>query len=164
MEQIDRARRYLGRIREMYRAVPFKEDKEQYADDVLSFFIHAYHIKDWIFRLNKIGMTQDVIEKFINQHEELRICADLCNGSKHCKLTNTRTHREPHLAGKQFVSSGINDVMHSTQCKFKIFDGNKFLDALELAERCMKLWDEFIERMKTNQQPTIPCGAKTCRD
>ncbi len=42
----------------MYRAVPYKEDTEQYADDVLSFLIHAYHIKNWIIRLNRIGVTK----------------------------------------------------------------------------------------------------------
>jgi hypothetical protein len=153
MEQIDRARRYLVRMREMYQSVPYREDKEAYADDVLSFFIHTYHIKDWITTLNKLGITKEAINTFINQHYELRLCADLCNGSKHCKLKRTRTGRSPHLASRSFLSGGTNDVMHTTQCKFAVFTGDKFVDALDLAERCMQLWDGFVDQMKKDSQP-----------
>jgi hypothetical protein len=152
MEQIERSRRYLVRMSEMYRAAPFREDKEQFADDVLSFFIHAYHIRDWIAELNKIGIRKEDVDAFMNQHEELRICADLCNGSKHCHLRSARTGKEPHLASRSFISSGTNDVMHSTQCKFSVFTGEKFIDALELAERCMELWDDFVGQMSRSSQ------------
>jgi hypothetical protein len=153
MEQLERARRYLMRMREMYQSAPYQEDKEQFADDVLSFFIHTYHIRDWIAELNKLGIKKDAVDAFINQHEELQICADLCNGFKHCKLRSSRSGREPHLASRSFISTGTNDVMHNTQCKFGIFTGDKFVDALELAERCVELWDSFVEEMKRSNQP-----------
>jgi hypothetical protein len=53
MEQIEITRRYLERIRQIYLGVPYVENKQYYADDVCSFFIHCYHIKDWILKLNR---------------------------------------------------------------------------------------------------------------
>ena len=119
----------------MYRAVPYKDDAEQYADDVLSFFIHCFHIGDWISARNTVGMTKQKIDDFIHRNRELEICGDLCNGSKHCKLTRRWTKkwttRKPCLASKQFISSGTNDQILTTQCKFEILvDDNKFQDAV----------------------------------
>jgi hypothetical protein len=146
MEQLERTRRYLKRLRQIYAGVPYISDtREYYADDVLSFFIHCYHIKDWIIRLNLLGVTQNDVDEFINAHDELKICADLCNGTKHCELTQRpRTGRQPHLAGRQFMSSGINDEMHTIHGKFHILANGVFHDALDLAERCMQLWDNYV--------------------
>ncbi len=106
MEQIERANRYLGRIRQMYEGVidPHR-DRELYSDDVISFFMHCYHIRDWIIQLSKVRVTAKEVDAFINKHEALRVCADLCNGSKHCKLRRLRTEKQPHLASKQHRSS-----------------------------------------------------------
>ena len=148
MEQIERTRRYLDRMRIIYAGAPYEKNRDYYADDVLSFFIHCFHIRDWIITLNK-AITQEDIDAFINSHPELRICADLCNGSNHCKLTRKkRTDRQPHIIGKQFVSDGINDVFHTTKGKFAIISNQRVYDALELAEACMKLWDDFVLQMK----------------
>jgi hypothetical protein len=146
MEQLERTRRYLKRLRQIYAEVPYLSDtREYYADDVLSFFIHCYHIKDWIIRLNRLGVTQKDVDAFIGAHDELKICADLCNGIKHCQLTQPpRTGRQPHLAAWEFISSGINDEMDTTRGKFHILANGVFHDALDLAERCMQLWDNYV--------------------
>jgi len=116
-------------------------------DDAFSFFVHCYHIRDWIIELNRAGLRREDVDAFVNQHRELRICADLCNGTKHCYLTRPKTDRQPHVATQSFDSRGVNGVMHTTKGKFRIMSDGKFYDALELAESCMKLWDEFINRM-----------------
>lgn len=151
MEQIDRTRRYLERMRKIYSGAPYEEDPTCYTDDVLSFFIHCYHIRDWIEELNRLGITREEVNDFIAKHQELRICAELCDGTKHCRLDRNRkrwTSRQPHVATTQFVSGGTNDNLTTTSGRFQIMSEGTFLDALELAEKCMALWDEFVEGMK----------------
>ncbi len=47
MEQIERTRRYLTRLRQIYAGAPYIADtREYYVDDALSFFMHCYHIRD----------------------------------------------------------------------------------------------------------------------
>ena len=108
MEQLQRSKRYLSRIRSMYHGVALDENKtaKHLDDDVISFFIHCYHIRDWIIHLNKLGIISKDVDDFINQHDALKICADFANGAKHCKLIrNTRTDGKPHIAYKKQNSS-----------------------------------------------------------
>jgi hypothetical protein len=58
------------------------------------------------------------------------------------------TNSQPHIAGKRFISSGTNNIIHKIEGVFTISTDGKFYDALELAEKCMKLWDEFVEELK----------------
>lgn len=96
MEQFERAERYYERFRKIDEgvtvSVPEKErympDSQHYDDDVLqSFFIHCYHVKDWIKNDPDVSESAKAeIEDFINCSKELAICADLCNGAKHSYL------------------------------------------------------------------------------
>lgn len=154
MEQFERSKRYLNRVRNIYSGIlsPIGHDRDSYDDDVISFFIHCYHVRDWIIHLNKIGITARQVDQFINDHVPLRICADLANGSKHCQLTrNLRTDRQPHFISKQrktsfwLTGSGGGNYMES---KYKILSGGIIYDALELAEESVLLWTDFINSMK----------------
>lgn len=153
MEQLERAQRYLERVKAIYAGVFSSKhhDKNAYEDDLISFFMHCYHIRDWVIHLNKIGVTASQVDAFINKHESLRICADLCNGSKHCKITRSlRTGKQPHVAGKTYRSStwltgsGGGELLKG---KYSILTSSGDIDALELAEQCMRLWSGFIAEM-----------------
>jgi hypothetical protein len=162
MEQIERTRRYLERIRRIYRGVRYSlRTSADSTDDVYSFFIHCHHIRDWIKELNRIGITKKDLDAFIRSHKELRICADLCNGAKHCRLEEGRkwTKRKPHIIQRTFTSGGKRRLAKTTG-KFVIMSDGTLHDALELAEQCMKLWDEFVERMN---QPTRPLWLSATR-
>jgi len=55
-------------------------------DDILAFFLNCYSLKDWIKNDETIDQeVRDNVEKYINEAECMRICADICNGSKHLK-------------------------------------------------------------------------------
>ncbi len=150
LEQFERTKRYLVRIENIYKGIfsSSGHDKESYDDDVVSFFIHCYHIRDWIIHLNKLGVKAKEIDAYINQHLPLRICADLANGSKHCNLTRSmRTERQPHISGKQrrtstwMTGDGGGEVM---KCKYTIVSDDKLIDALDLARECVALWEDYI--------------------
>lgn len=150
MEQLERARRYLERMRTVYAGIfAQSHDKDLYEDDVVSFFMHCYHVRDWILHLNNVGVTSKELEEFINQHEEMRVCADLCNGAKHYRLTKTpRSGAKPHLGGRNYRSStwltggGGGEVV---KAQFSIVTSNGVRDALEIAEKCMSLWDAYVK-------------------
>ncbi|MDI9235129.1 hypothetical protein [Limnohabitans lacus] len=154
MEQIERAKRYLKRIENIYEGIfsSSEHNKHDYDDDVISFFIHCYHIRDWIIQLNLKGITAEEIDSYINNHHDLKICADLANGSKHCKLTRTtRSGSKPHIAGKTretstwLTSSGGGEVM---KCEYTILSNTQLIDALDLARECMRLWDLYVNNLK----------------
>lgn len=159
MEQFERAKRYLSRIEKIYEGIfsSSGHDKHTYDDDVISFFIHCYHIRDWIIHLNVLGITSVEIDEYINQNHALMVCADLANGSKHCKLTRSlRTKRQPHITGKErhtstwYTGSGGGEVM---KCKYTVLSGEEFLDAFELAKECVTLWEVFIQELKSRNKP-----------
>ena len=158
LEQLERAKRFLNRIRQLYagEGTPYEENKN-HDDDVISFFIHCYHVKDWIINSNKIGISRKEVENYINDNEALRICADLCNGEKHFKLQrNSRTGKQPHLASRNYSNlfftpeSGQRPRIKGS---YKILSKDSFYDALKLAETCVELWDAFIND-KTRQNLT----------
>lgn len=150
LEQFARTLRYLMRMEGIYKGIfsSSGHESEAYDDDVVSFFIHCYHVRDWIIHLNRLGITPEHVDSYINSHRALKICADLANGSKHCKLTRSlRTNRQPHIAGKErrisawLTGDGGGEVMKS---KYTILAGADVIDALELAKECVRLWESYI--------------------
>lgn len=160
MEQLDRANRYLERIKGIYSGVFCLKghDKEAFDDDVISFFIHCYHVRDWIIHLNKVGVNARHVDSYIDRHKALRICADLANGSKHCKLTRSlRTDRQPQIAGKEryattWLSGGGGGEM--MRCKYTVLSNSDFIDALELATECMNLWELYVKELRVRGSHT----------
>lgn len=152
MEQLERARRYLMRMRSIYAGV-FAQDhsRHDYEDDVLSFFMHCYHVRDWIVRLNRVGVTAKDVDQFIDGNPCLRICTDLCNGAKHCRLSRpARSGSQPHLTGKQYsastwlTGSGGGEVL---QARYTIVTSQGTIDALALAEECIQCWQAYVEQL-----------------
>jgi len=152
MEQIERSNRYLQRIKEMYEGViDPRQDRDYYSDDVISFFVHCYHIRDWVMELSKVKTTQKEVDNYINSHEPLKICADLSNGSKHCILKRLRTEKQPHLVSRQLRASTWltgSEGHEILKCKFQILTSTGLYDALELAEECMNLWGAFTDELQ----------------
>lgn len=150
LEQFERTKRYLMRMEGIYGGIfsSLGHDEEAYDDDVISFFIHCYHVRDWIVHLNRVGIKAHQVDSYINNHRALRICADLANGSKHCKLTRSlRTDRQPHISGKErqtstwLIGSGGGEVMKR---KYAVATSSELIDALELARDCVRLWESYI--------------------
>lgn len=155
MEQLQRARRYLKRMEKIYAGIfsSLGHDEQAYDDDVISFFIHCYHVRDWIIQQDNAGVTARQVDNYIDNHQALKVCADLANGSKHCKLTRSlRTGSQPHIAGRErdvstwFTGSGGGEVMKS---KYAVNSNGEPIDALFLARECVQLWDAYIRVLES---------------
>jgi len=101
-EQLARAGRYYESVRQLRtgasnargvdaqrRAV--NDAVVRYSDDVWSFFIHAWHVRDWI--KHDVSLPIDIRDRIlagVNASRWLCICADLANGRKHFELSRPR--------------------------------------------------------------------------
>ena len=113
-----------------------------YMDIVYAFFQNCYHLKDWIKNDNL--KTNDEVERFINENDCMKICADLCNGSKHY------TFNKPLRSGSDIVIEPTfrpieKRIIPELGCIFSI-DGFEY-DPLSLGTECIKKWDEFLETL-----------------
>lgn len=149
LEQLERTRRYLQRIREIYAGV-FDDGstKQSYEDDVLSFFMHCYHVRDWLIHTKVAQVQARQVEEFISGSTCLRLCADICNGVKHCKLTKPpRSGAQPDFSGKEYISSlwlSGSSGGELLQATYTIETAAGVVDALVLAEECVQNWSDFI--------------------
>jgi hypothetical protein len=151
LEQFEIVKRYLKRIEAMYEGVSLLPDydKKYHDDDVISFFIHCYHVRDWVIHLNNRGVNAKEVDEYINSNRALSVCADLANGSKHCRLTReTRTEDQPHVSGSEKLTSTFGEELSVIKCKYRIMSNKKTLDALVLAKECVVLWDDFFVKIK----------------
>ncbi len=157
MRQIERAHRYLQRLKNVYAGVEADWNcRENFEDDVYSFFMHCYHIRDWIIHLNLVGLTSSDVDNFINSHDCLKICADLANCTKHYKITrNIRICDHPHIIRVQHIETEISSktIRPLLQSQFTLYINDEtFIDALELAEQCMSCWDQFVYSLKNKSR------------
>lgn len=154
MEQLDRAKRYLSRLRYAYEGIQDSSGMfsiENPKDDCISFFMHCYHIKDWIQHLYcKTLEEKQSVEDFINDNDELKICADLSNGSKHYRLRDISKYRSgehqdielsDYKAATYITGTGGLEIH---KCRFNVESANASFDALKLAEKCIELWSNYI--------------------
>ena len=87
------------------------------------------------------------VEDFINRSPELRICADLCNTSKHFKLTRKlRSTVNPTPGAKTF---GLEITLDKPEppvirVQYEIETTAGKRDALEIATKCISAWAGFL--------------------
>lgn len=153
MEQLEIVERYLVRMSRMYsdnNSLKW-EDRHLHKDDVCSFFVHCNHLRDWVLHLNKIGIKKTDITEFIHANKPIRICADLANRAKHCRLERkTWSGDHPHIGGSTHQSANMYSEL-GVKSEFIIFVGGESFDALEIAEQCWALWGSFINKFKMHR-------------
>jgi hypothetical protein len=154
MLKIEKARRYLIKMRRIYSGVPYAEDEcEGYIDDIESFFVFCHHIRDFFLHPNGYKVDKRTVNEFVKRNDHLCICADIANKIKHRELKTRWTDKaytEPRIVRVAWESDGTNYVFHTMRGKCEVVHQNQWIDALDLAERCMKSWDEFLTEAKRN--------------
>jgi hypothetical protein len=116
-------------------------------DVLVHFFQDAYHLKDWIKNDRQVTTTD--VEQVVNGSPSLRLCADLCNGTKHLSLTRTRTgDRTTGFIGQSVAvrpapaSSGLppDPPLHS----WVVSSGGVLYDAVALAGDVVNEWEDWL--------------------
>jgi hypothetical protein len=113
-------------------------------DAIHTFFQNCYHLKDWI-KNDPNSLFREKVEEFVSASNNLSLCADICNGSKHLKLTKLRSGHLPKVGGHEasFRPRHTKDRrIHFVH--FRIEHNGKIIDAFDLAENCMTEWQRFL--------------------
>ncbi len=149
IEQYHRMMRWYKRISSIYQGVPHNTPSEYYQDEVYTFFINCYHLKDWICNDNalKIKEKQKKLKEFIDNSENMKICHDVCNGLKHLALDPSKAKADKNTqfgSRRHNLILGVERPIYSA--KYSIKCKGKILDAFSLATVCIKEWDNFIKK------------------
>lgn len=117
-DMYDRIGRLLVKIRDQNRS------NLEYKDDLDSFFIYCFHMKDHL--KNEGALSHTIVESFVDGNRYLRLCADLANRTKHLVLS--RSIRDNASFGKKSIGVNIHTtVMVSDSVSITVLDnkGNK---------------------------------------
>lgn len=122
------------------------QDSNSISDAVFNFAVTGYHIKDW---LKSEGVSG--VEEFINSKPMLRLCADLCNGSKHKLLSSPREVNDPVMS---INNSELTCDMTTITCDATIPIGGhtvrmaltsgKEVEILDFANQVVENWESFF--------------------
>jgi hypothetical protein len=142
VEQYRRVKRYFERFKQINEGKAHVTDSLENLDDVFSFFIHCYHLKDWIKNDPKSGIDHSKVEKFVHSNESLKICGDLTNGVKHLTIDQPKVGQGAVVKGSHLQLTIGEEI--KLQVKYDIEANGKLHDAFTLAKEAMKLWEEFL--------------------
>ena len=150
LEQYERMQRSYDRFREFNLRLSDKISSD-YEDDVYAFFMHCYHLKDWIKNdssvKSRMPNIRTDVEQFINESEALSLCADLCNSLKALELN--RSHSTPMFGRKHYHDRLNIGSGSSIKLEWLIERNNKPpIDAFELATQCNAEWNKFLQRLR----------------
>ena len=145
-DQYQRMVRWYKKFEEIDRGkIDNAPDYFSYHDVVYAFFQNCYHLKDWIINDARRSLSKDLVEQFIEKNECMRICADICNGTKHLKLEKSRSAKSPRLEPFSIMIQ-LSEKGQIHKIKYSIDTTAGSFDAFKLASECVEKWEEFIEK------------------
>ena len=119
----------------------------QARDALYHFFQDAYHLKDWIKAERPNGVTPADVEALFDSDPtkseiEMRLCADLCNRTKHAELTKVIRTGD---AQTQFASQSVRvHVGAGVAHRWTIGSNDKTYDVAMVVEKIVATWDKWL--------------------
>jgi|SRR5271166_5153971 len=144
--QIKRVGRYYRKFKAINEGVLHDRPSDELEDKVYGFFQNCHHLKDWLKEDPALASLGNV-EHFINQCSELRICADLCNATKHFRLTKPpRSDVSPRTGAKRVeLAIAVGAPAPPTiRINYEIDTIAGTRDAFEIATICMNTWAKYL--------------------
>lgn len=150
-EQLNRARRWYERFKELNGGINPTMPSENYIDDALAFFMFCYHIKDYLKHdpaYSKHSNPQ--IEAHVSNTPMLALCGDICNGLKHLKLDPTKTGDQPKFGKREFRVAVTHNLSgpnppDTLAISLAIEHAGTTLDAFQVATDAMQEWEAFVK-------------------
>lgn len=143
-DQWARVERWFGRFGETNAGRVHDRSSDHYQDEAYAFFQNAHHLKDWLKNDRAVsGQVRDV-EAIVAGSQNLRLCADLCNGSKHLKLTSHKESPDTKMGNREF-RLGLSEPP-TISAKYEVESGGNTYDAFTLAEACMSEWRAYLKQ------------------
>jgi len=146
MEQFERVKRWYERFKMTDSGRPHTHPSDYYQDEVYAFFQNCHHLRDWILNDDNLNIDAETLRNFINNHQELQICGDLCNGTKHLTLTGRWSPINPEFGAQHFdLKLEVPNNKATISVKYSIDTDTGGMDAFDLATECLQIWEEFIK-------------------
>lgn len=119
------------------------ESIHAWLQQLLSFFIHAYHLKDALKdAAPSLGLDASEIEAAITNDPRLALLADLANLDKHFKLK--KLPRSGCVPVIQQISGVDSAAANGWLLSVKIVHGKVILDGLTVAKQAIAAWQENL--------------------
>jgi hypothetical protein len=141
-EQFFRVKRWQERLKEISIGRADTRASDYYEDILYAFFQNCFHLKDWI--VNSGALSKNVVEDFINSNTDMKICRDLCNGSKHLIINNPSIGKNVSIVRRDY-SLSIGGGPAEIKVHYSVNAGGLPLDAYSLAESCVIHWEVFLK-------------------
>ncbi len=142
LEQLDRVKRWYEEFKLTDQGRPHDHSADFYQDQVYAFFQNYWHLKDWI-KNDNVGLYKELRDS-IHSDPEMQLCRDICNGTKHLVLKESRSGEDPQFGQKKFrVAVGSEPTTISVKYTIDKSSG-RTVDAFELATKCLEFWEIFI--------------------
>jgi hypothetical protein len=132
--------RWHGRVQALGRRRAAHGDMEAEHDFVYAFFQNCHHLRHWLEADGAASGAE--LDRFIGAHPELRLCRDICNGTKHLRLSRPSLDADFSIGREYVPAHGPGARPHVNETWFVIAGGEK-RDLFELADRCLALWVSF---------------------
>ncbi|MEW5897357.1 MAG: hypothetical protein AB1668_06700 [Nanoarchaeota archaeon] len=147
--QWKRVQRYYERANKLRKKYEYQELSDYDIDDIISFFMSAFHLKEWIKESHK-GLVKDLEQLF--KKFEMGCCKDIANGFKHKKLSRPSIEADFNLLREyDYDAEAIGRNPIRDQIAFwdeNIQDIRKW-DIFELVDIVYEHWQKFIaEKLK----------------
>ena len=142
-EQMERLKRSYSRLVQIDKGRKHDMHSENYRDELYTFFLNCHHLKDWLKNDSSFQADGRAVEDYINNNDDLKICADICNGHKHFSLNNPRSTQSPTVGG-QNINLKLGAGEPEISIKFVIDTTSGPRNGFELATNCLNLWETFI--------------------
>lgn len=136
-DQLGRVKRYLVRVRN------HRRPRIEYEDDLWSFFIHAWALKDWVSNDEALETkARHEVVSAAHENFSLQICADLANRTKHLVLSKSSRHDAETVRRDVAVALGGNQSQIWTH-HIALKSGETVI-AQELAEEVVQAWQQLL--------------------
>ena len=163
-DQLHRARRFLERVQRLEAS---RDNATEFEDTVWAFFQNCWHIKDWL-RSDPLldEATKEAATSAAYLSEALRVCQDLCNGTKHIYLREVRSGAGAQPNHEPIAGMSYSDPTYFPWARGKVLDplavppeggavragidfmveddqGN-LVSGVQLALRCLADWERIL--------------------
>ena len=150
-EQYERVKRYYKKFKDINEGLILNEPSENYVDTIYSFFIHCFHLKDWIIHDPVAALVAPKVENYIHRNLDLSICGDLCVGLKHLEKDekyDPHSQLDPKFGNKnaKLHLGGKEDGKFEMKITIDTKTGPR--DAFDIATKCIDAWKKFYSDNK----------------
>jgi hypothetical protein len=116
-------------------------------DFIYAFCQAAYHLRDW---LQKSGAaSQAELDALMASTPALKLCRDVCNGSKHFSLDPSRTETNHIGLMREYVPPIGTPGPGSSRPRILVFEGQdgavEMVEIRDLMKECVETWSRFCD-------------------